>query len=297
MDSSSRRSTTAEGAAFCRALGALERDRSLRNPDHLAHRFVTRRGWKLGLLPVLRGLARRSVERSLPGALLLHQVRTRLFDALTLAAVREGAEQIVVLGAGADSRAYRFPRELAGTQVFEVDHPETSDWKRARVRRSLGAVPANVRYVPVDLGADPAAPALAGAGYDDGRRSFFLWEGVSMYLRPDSVDAVLSLLAAAPQGSAIAFDYLYADAVAHPSRFEGGALQAQFAASQGEPFVFGLDPALAPMTTFLRARSLELAQSWSHDELRAIHPGPGFLMPYVGVVHAARGAGATSRRP
>src|SRR5579859_6772021 len=87
MDSTSNRSTTAEGAAFCRALGALERDQRLRNPDHLAHHFVTRRGWPL---PGLRLLARRNVEQRLPGALVLHQVRTRLFDELVLKAARDG---------------------------------------------------------------------------------------------------------------------------------------------------------------------------------------------------------------
>src|SRR5579864_3468227 len=123
MDSSSSRSTTAEGAALCRALGfLLERSPALRNPDHLAHHFVTRRGWRLGLLPVVRHLARREVERRLPGALLFHQVRTRIFDELTLAAVRDGALQVVLLGAGGDSRAYRFHQELAHGRVFEIDH-------------------------------------------------------------------------------------------------------------------------------------------------------------------------------
>jgi methyltransferase (TIGR00027 family) len=286
MDSSSRRSTTAEGAAFCRALGALEPDERLRNPDVLARHFVTRRGWKMGLLPVLRGLARRSVERQVPGGMLLHQVRTRVFDALTLAALRDGVEQVVVLGAGGDSRGYRFPRERAGARFFEVDHPTTSAWKRGCVDRMLGRLPANVRYVPVDFGVDALHSSLQAAGFDDRARAFFLWEGVCMYLPMEAIDAVLSFVAGRPAGSSIAFDYLYADAIAHAERFEGASQQAAFAASKGEPFVSGLAPEPEHLIAFLKARTLELVTSWNHEQLRARYPGPGFLMPYVGIAHA-----------
>jgi methyltransferase (TIGR00027 family) len=286
MDSSSSRSTTAEGAAFCRALGAMEHVPSLRNPDHLAHHFVTRIGWRLGLLPVLRTLARRDVERRLPGALLLHQVRTRVFDELIRTAARDGLAQLVVLGAGGDSRAYRFDRELERVRVFEVDHPETGAWKTACVRRMLGRLPDRVRYVPVRFGTDALATALADAGFDSTLRTFFLWEGVSMYLRPDAVDAVLSLVAGSVEGSAVAFDYLYADAIDHPDRHEGARAHAEFAASRGEPFTFGLSPETGALASFAAARGLELARSWDHRGLRAVYPGAGFLLPYVGAVHA-----------
>jgi methyltransferase (TIGR00027 family) len=286
MDSSSSRSTTAEGAAFCRALGARERSPALRNPDHLAHHFVTRTGWRVGLLPVVRHLARRDVERRLPGALLLHQVRTRVFDELTLTAAGEGAKQVVVLGAGGDSRPYRFRRELEQVRVFEVDHPETGAWKQACVRRMLGRLPDHVRYVPLHFGSEVLAGALAAAGFDSRLRTFFLWEGVTMYLRREGVDATLSLVARSVEGSSVAFDFLYADAVDHPDRFEGATAQASFAASRGEPFTFGLSPVPDDLASFVKARGLDLASSWGHLDLRAAYPGDGFLMPYVGVVHA-----------
>ncbi|MDP9150996.1 MAG: SAM-dependent methyltransferase [Myxococcota bacterium] len=286
MDSSSSRSTTAEGAAFCRALGALERSSVLRNPDGLAHHFVTRMRWRLGLLPGLRHLARRDVERRLPGALLLHHVRTRVFDDVCLSAVREGALQVVLLGAGGDSRAYRFARELEHVRVYEVDHPETSAWKQACVARMLGRLPAHVRYVPLTFGSEVLATGLAAAGFDSTLRTFFLWEGVTMYLRSEAVDAVLSFAAQSVEGSAVAFDFLYADAIAHPVRFQGAAAQARFAASRGESFTFGLSPVPDDLAVFVKARGLDLAGCWDHRELRAAYPGEGLLMPYVGVVHA-----------
>src|SRR5882757_7971345 len=65
-----------------------------------------------------------------------------------------GAEQLVILGAGYDSRPYRFADRLGGVQVFEVDHPATSTAKQAKVRALIGEIPANVAYVPVDNLAD-----------------------------------------------------------------------------------------------------------------------------------------------
>ncbi|MGA7122802.1 MAG: SAM-dependent methyltransferase [Polyangiaceae bacterium] len=286
MDSSSHRSTTAEGTAFCRALGALARDPRLRNPDHLAHHFVTRTGWRLGLLPVLRGLARRGVEERLPGGYLLLQVRTRVFDDLLLTAIRDRTSQLVILGAGGDSRAYRFQQKLGGVTVFEVDHPATSAWKQGCVRRMLGSLPDNVRYVPIDFSCDALGPALENAHFDRSARALFLWEGVTMYLRPDAVDGVLSLVAGAPAGSSIVFDYVYAESIAHPERFEGAVAQAKFTASRGEPFLFGISPEPDRLSAFLAARGLELVRRWDHEHLRALYPGPGFLMPYLGVVHA-----------
>jgi hypothetical protein len=77
-----------------------------------------------------------------------------------------------------------------------------------------------------------------------------------------------------------------ADAITQPQPFEGATAQATFAASRGEPFVFGLSPVRDDLASFVKARALELARSWDHRELRAVYPGDGFLMPYVGVVHA-----------
>jgi methyltransferase (TIGR00027 family) len=235
-------------------------------------------------MPLARRLARRDVERRLPGAWLLHQARTRVFDELVLSAAR-GASQVVLLGAGGDSRPYRFP-EFASIRTFEVDHPQTGAWKQARVKRMLERLPEHVRYVPIDFGTDALQPALERAGFDPTMRTFFLWEGVTMYLRPDAVDDVLSLVALSSRGSAIGFDYLYAEAIAHPNRFDGARAQAEFAASRGEPFLFGLPAERDDLASFAEARGIKLAKSWDHRELRATYPGDGFLMPFVGIAHA-----------
>ena len=82
------------------------------------------------------------------------------------------------------------------------------------------------------------------------------------------------------------FDYAYAESIAHPERFEGAVPQAKFAASKGEPLLFGISSEPDQVSAFLAARGLKLVRHWDHQQLRSLYPGPGFLMPYIGIVHA-----------
>src|SRR5581483_10747158 len=107
-----------------------------------------------------------------------HHVRTRHFDAIVRDELAAGVEQVVVLGAGLDTRAYRFADALAGRPVFEVDLPATQAWKRARLEAALGRIPDGVRYVGVDFLRDRLDERLAAAGFDRARRALFTWEGV-----------------------------------------------------------------------------------------------------------------------
>src|SRR4051812_40451363 len=122
---------SAEVAAYTRAVG--RRDPATANPDHLAERILSFR-FRLLLLPGLRHLARLFYNRLVPGMYLYHQARTKHFDDLLLADLGK-IRQVVILGAGLDTRPYRFVSRLAGVRVFEVDHPGTGAWKRSRLHR------------------------------------------------------------------------------------------------------------------------------------------------------------------
>ncbi|MFC9281638.1 class I SAM-dependent methyltransferase [Streptomyces collinus] len=137
--------------------------------------------------------------------------------------------QLVILGAGLDTRAWRLP-ELAGTDVWEVDHPASQEDKRARVARAAAArlqapddhhpsprrpeatglpvLARSVRFTPVDLAVDDLGTALAAHGHNASAPTTWLWEGVVPYLTREQVRATLSALAArtAP-GSALVVNY------------------------------------------------------------------------------------------
>jgi methyltransferase (TIGR00027 family) len=131
--------------------------------------------------------------------------RARYCEDMLENAIRLGAKQYVILGAGMDTYAYRGKNDI---RVFEVDRPGTQDFKRRKIADAGIAVPDNLRYVPVDFTKDDLAAALAGAGFDTKGRSFFSLLGVSYYLTKEHLRTLLTAIAAlVPRGSSVVFDY------------------------------------------------------------------------------------------
>lgn len=127
-------------------------------------------------------------------------------DELALA-VERGVRQYVILGAGLDTFAYRNPYLGGELRVFEVDHPATQAWKRARLEEAGISLPADLTFAPVDFEAQRLADGLQDAGYDPSQSAFFSWLGVTMYLTTQGVKTTLRFIASAPVGSGVVFDY------------------------------------------------------------------------------------------
>jgi methyltransferase (TIGR00027 family) len=157
--------------------------------------------------------------------------------------VRRGVRQYVILGAGLDTFAYRNPYPEGVLEVFEVDHPATQAWKRARLEDAGITLPRNLRFVPVDFEAQTLAGALSGAGCDPGQRTFFSWLGVTPYLRAEAVMATLRFVAAAPVGSGVVFDYLISPSLLDAAERSAFDSFAHRVASAGEPCKASFDPA------------------------------------------------------
>jgi methyltransferase (TIGR00027 family) len=93
--------------------------------------------------------------------------------------------------------------------VFEVDRPATQALKKQRVHEALGAPPSNLTYVPIDIQHEDLADVLHRHGHNQSQRTFFIMEGVTMYVPEDGVRATLRYVAGHPAGSAIVFDFMY----------------------------------------------------------------------------------------
>ena len=195
-----RASWTAQLVTFFRAIndGLPESERVCHDP--LAHEFLNW-SWRLvGGSPVRSRVARRYVETHSQAATYTYIIaRTRFIDELLADQIERGLAQLVLMGAGFDTRAYRFGELVGRVKVFEVDHPSTQELKVKRLERAFGAVPDHVVYVPVDFESELVEQKLLREGYDPGSRTFFIWEGVVSYLTPCAVD---EMLASWPQTSA-----------------------------------------------------------------------------------------------
>jgi methyltransferase (TIGR00027 family) len=261
--------STAEAAAALRAAGAAARDELVRGPDRLAVRFVESapRLTAIVKVPLLRRLAPRVAETLLPGSYWFEMARVKHMDGVLRKEVAAGAQQVVILGAGFDSRAYRFADRLAGTPTFEVDHPVTASVKRARVRRIFGALPRHVRYVDADLNVNgQLEERLPAAGYRSELRTLVIWSGVTPYIPAEGVDAVLRwLVTGAAPGSSIVFDYAYREAVEGTAFFYGAPQLRQRVGEAGEPLRFGV--ARGGMAAFVAGRGLELLSDLGPEQL------------------------------
>jgi len=112
---------------------------------------------------------------------------------------------------------------------------------------------------------------MAAAGYAPSRRTLFLWEGVTNYLRADAVDSTLRWCARAPAGSRVVFTYVHADVLSQPAKYAGTEQLFATLAAAGEPWTFGLDP--AKLAEFLRGRGLELERDLGAVEYRRLAYG------------------------
>lgn len=163
-------------------------------------------------------------------------------DELHLAVAR-GVHQYVVLGAGLDTFAYRSSYPGNVLRVFEVDHPSTQAWKRARLDEASIPVPGTLTFAPVDFEAQTLGQGLRHAGFDTAQSAFFSWLGVTQYLTADAVDTTLQFVGSLPPGSGIVFDYSISPSLLSPAAREVYEKLAQRVALAGEPFRSSFDPA------------------------------------------------------
>jgi len=164
-------------------------------------------------------------------------VRSRFAEDSLAVAVTHGVRQLVVLGAGLDTCAYRTTFG-ASLRIFEVDHPATQIWKRQRLAEAAIPVPDALAFAPVDFERATLADGLTAAGFDPGQPTFFTWLGVVPYLTEQAVFSTLGFIASLPGGAHVVFDYGNPRA-SSPDQDEYAAAREALAArvaSVGEPF-------------------------------------------------------------
>ncbi len=258
---------TAMAMAAARAVGAKHADPKVRNPDYLAEYFLPFPYRPLVTFKLGRALMMQIFQREARGIYFHQQSRTPHIDALLLAELDAGAEQVVILGAGFDSRAHRLAQALAGRPVFEVDHPGTQAWKRERLVRLPTGVAQAVVYVPIDFNRERLEDALSKAGLDLGKKTFFLMEGVIMYLMPEAVERTLAFIRRSSRGSSVVFDYIYKGILDGTADYYGAKETIRAIATSDEPYLWGLMP--TEVGAFLAERGLELVSDVGPAELTA----------------------------
>jgi methyltransferase (TIGR00027 family) len=253
---SERASVTAEYMALFRALESMRPARSRLFYDPYAPIFL--HGWRRAVWPVAQigpghRAAERLLDRNAPGARASGIARTKWIDDAVTEAL-EIAPQLVLLGAGYDTRAYR----LAAAQrriTFELDQAETSLAKQAALNSRAVPRVGDVRFVTIDFSSQ-SLKVLSDAGFDHEQPACFVWEGVTNYLSAEAIDDVLREVRRAAPGSTLIFTYVHRDVLDHPASYYGAERLTSRLRAFGEPWTFGLLP--DEIEAFLSDRGLRL---------------------------------------
>lgn len=271
-------SLTAAGIGVMRAVESAKPEGERICYDPYARRLIP--GWMYHVM----GFFIRSgyAEWRGPGVNGFLAARERYIDEVLQKALNEGLQQLVILGAGYDSRAYRFDLPTAGIKVFEVDHPSTQPEKLAKLERIFGRLPGHVTYIPIDFNTQTLEARLLESGYDPALKTLFIWQGVSMYLTAEAVDATLAFVVKhSGKGSAIVFDYLYKAVLEGARKQSEVSNMRRYRFMTGEGLTFGIEEGC--IDAFLRERGFRETQDIDAKGLERLYfTGPNAGRKIVG---------------
>jgi methyltransferase (TIGR00027 family) len=261
-------SRTAEWTCLCRAISSLEKSSFYKSDDRLA----------ISLLPYFLMLL---IRIPFAGRLMLWSftakggyeyiiARTKYIDAVFKQALSEQFSQILIFGAGFDTRALRFQHQAQQTRVFELDAPLTQQAKIRQYRKRHLCVPSNLMFIEIDFSKELLPDRLNRAGFHRDRRSLFILEGLTMYLEPESVYQTFQTIEQyAGAGSRAVFDYVQASVLRHDTPLYGESKMVQSVSKAGEKWRFGIEP--AEIEQFVTAYGFELNDHRCAQELEEIY--------------------------
>ena len=261
-------SRTAEWTCLSRAVSSLESDSHYRSDDHIALLLVPTFMKLLLRIPVVRSLFRNVIS---PKGIYEYTIaRTKYIDAVFKEVLAEGFDQILIFGAGFDTRALRFKNQTGNTRIFELDAPVTQKAKLDQyVKRGL-CIPANVEFISIDFEKESLSKKLKGAGFSKDGRSLFVLEGLLMYLQPESVDETFRFMEKfAGEGSVIVFDYVRASVLRQVGSYYGERAIVKSVAKAGERWYFGIEE--GELGGFLKKYGLIVSDHKDAQELEQMY--------------------------
>jgi methyltransferase (TIGR00027 family) len=257
-------STTAEGMALVRAIEASRPPDKRISYDPIARALVNPISVFLSKLVIDSGIYDRFFAPGV-GAIEFITARERYIDVFLKACLSEGLDQVVILGAGFDTRAYRVAG-IEQTRVFEVDHPTTQEVKLKRLKKVIDPLPDHVTFIPVDVDTDTLAERLLASSYNEQGKTLFIWQGLTMYLTPKGIDSSLAFITnhSGPD-SAVIFDYFYNETL----RDMRMKTTRRITRAIGERLIFGIDE--GQVEPFLTRRGFRDVRNADAEELTRLY--------------------------
>jgi methyltransferase (TIGR00027 family) len=257
-------SGTAQLVAMFRALAAVDPREEIRGQDTLAALFLTDRQRKPLNNPAARAWVLRSPASAGVYAYLL--CRTAYLDRVVEQSLRDAIPQIAFVGAGYDTRAYRFAALAERTTIFELDGPPTQGRKVEILKQQHVPIPSGLVFVPADLREKSLSDALSSSGFDSRKKTLFVLEGLLNYLPPEVVDRTLTCIRHdASSESEVCLDLKCRAAQDADAPAVGRMSDAGRAFFENEPALFKVD--LEDVAPFLSERGFKIEEDLAADEM------------------------------
>jgi methyltransferase (TIGR00027 family) len=261
-------SRTAEWTCVSRAASSLESDSRYRSDDHIALLLVPTFLKLLLHIPLFRRFYSQVIA---PKGIYEYTIaRTKYIDAIFKEVLAEGFDQILIFGAGFDTRALRFQTETGDTKISELDVPITQKAKLDQYAKRGLSIPANVEFISMNFDKESLSEKLEEAGFGRGGRSLFVLEGLLMYLQSESVDETFKVIEEfAGEGSVVVFDYVRASVLRQEGSYYGEREIVKSVSKAGERWYFGIEE--GELAGFLKKYGVRVSEHKDAQELEQMY--------------------------
>jgi methyltransferase (TIGR00027 family) len=196
---------------------------------------------RLSPLSFVRRYVQGTIRKKIPGALSSGIARTRYIDDLLQQTLQHQIQQVIILGAGFDTRALRLDC-LSGIPVIEIDHPNTSRKKTSILKRKLGHLPNHIHYWQIDFNKESLHELAVREKLDFSIPTTIIWEGVTNYLNAQAINNTFAFAQQFANGSYIIFTYVHQQVLDAPENFFGATRLLKDLDALDERWTFGFNP-------------------------------------------------------
>jgi len=260
----SKTSRTAEFNCMVRAASFYEKRPQYKSDDYIATKMIPK-----FFLPVVKiGIIRNLFwNRFFPPGMYEYVIaRTKFIDSIFKKAVLSEFDQIVIFGAGFDSRGIRFDDLNQKTMIFELDAPVTQEAKINQLKKRGIEINPHIIFVSMDFNKELIEERLTESGFNSKQKSLFILEGLIFYLTSEAVDKTFRVInTLAGKGSEVVFDYIYSSVLRGENLYYGESEVFKGVEKENEPWCFGIEK--GEIESFLTKRNLRLIRNLDSEEL------------------------------
>ena len=220
---------------------------------------------KIASWPIVGQFIPQLIHKKGIGAISSGIARTKYIDDLLETSIKENSKQVIILGAGFDTRSVRL-EFLKNVSVIEIDHPDTSSLKLDIYRQTVGHLPQNVTFHQADFNKQALNEIAKQAKVNPSIPTTIIWEGVTNYLTREAVENTFEFTQQFVSPFSIIFTYIDKDVLDNPHHFKGTKRLFQNLKQNEEQWTFGFYP--QELLIFLSRYNLSLKEDLNATQYR-----------------------------